>query len=228
LIRLASRGSPARAQLTRTLHATTANSVFAAKRKRAKHGPGHPQSNEDPSTQGNGGFDADPCTLSAATTATRRKARVRGRRHQVARLTHERASQKTLCDLCRFEETRRRRVKSVMSRPAILQSADRRPVSCARPMSSFLPCSCCPGLRSLRARRWQQVRFVQIDDDALLSSTLDVRNASGEDIGKIEDMAFAGCSPLSSAACRRNLCSTARANAPVSTPSTLREIMQTV
>jgi hypothetical protein len=166
LSRLASRGSAARVQLTRTLHATTANSVFAAKRKRAKHGPGHPQSNEDPSTQGNGGFDAGPCTLSAATTATRRKARVRGRRHQVARLTHERASQKTLCDLCRFEETRRRRVKSVMSRPAILQSADRRPVSCARPMSSFLPCSCCPGLPSLRARRRQQVGFVPIDDDA--------------------------------------------------------------
>jgi hypothetical protein len=38
-------------------------------------------------------------------------------------------------------------------------------------------------------------RFVQIDDDALLSSRLigiDVRNASGEDIGKIEDMALAG------------------------------------
>ena len=38
-------------------------------------------------------------------------------------------------------------------------------------------------------------RFVRIDDDALLSSRLiglDVRNASGEDIGKIEDMALAG------------------------------------
>jgi hypothetical protein len=38
-------------------------------------------------------------------------------------------------------------------------------------------------------------QFIEIDDDALLSSRLvglNVRNAAGEDMGKIEDVAFAG------------------------------------
>ena len=61
----------------------------------------------------------------------------------------------------------------------------------------FLALLALPGLALAQSTppATSSARFVRIDDDALLSSRLigmDVRNASGEEIGKIEDTALAG------------------------------------
>src|SRR5215207_4484584 len=77
--------------------------VRCPERKRARHGPGHRQFSEDHCPQGMGGFDTGPCTLSAATTAARRQARVRG--HQAARLTTRERPRRRLAT---YADSRRR------------------------------------------------------------------------------------------------------------------------